>query len=106
MSQQRVVPVGIRRTDDGLEIRWDRDGHVGRFGARALRLACPCAGCVEEMTGRPLLDPATVPEGIVPASVELVGAYAIRVRWSDGHATGLYTFESLLAGCPCEACSI
>lgn len=105
MAGRNVVPVGIRRTGAGLEIRWDTDGHLGVYPARALRLACPCAGCVEEMTNRPLLDPATVPDDIAPVAVELVGAYAIRVRWSDGHATGLYTFELLLANCPCAACA-
>jgi DUF971 family protein len=56
------------------------------------------------MTGRPLLDPATVPADIRPLSVELVGAYGLRVHWSDGHGTGIYTFEGLLAVCPCDRC--
>jgi ATP-binding protein involved in chromosome partitioning len=62
-----------------------------------MRLACPCAQCVEEMTGRPLLDPAAVPTEVRPLAVVLVGTYAIRVHWSDGHSTGLYTFEWLRA---------
>ena len=56
------------------------------------------------MTGRPLLDPATVPQDIRPVSVALVGTYGLRVQWSDGHGTGIYTFERLLATCPCERC--
>ena len=56
------------------------------------------------MTGKPLLDPATVPADIRPLSVELVGAYGLRVHWSDGHGTGIYTFENLLAWCPCDRC--
>ena len=63
--------------------------------ARALRLACPCAECVEEMTGEPLLEPSRVPMDIKPLQLELVGSYALRVRWSDGHATGLFTWEQL-----------
>jgi ATP-binding protein involved in chromosome partitioning len=105
VAQRNVVPVAIRRTDGGLEIRWDAEEHTGSYAARPLRLACPCAACVDEMTHRPLLDPASVPTDIRPDAVELVGAYAIRIRWSDGHATGLFTFESLLARCPCERCS-
>lgn len=99
-----AVPKGIRRRDDGVEIDWDGAGHLARYGARGLRLACPCAECVEEMTGRPLLDPARVPDDVRPLSLALVGGYGLRVHWSDGHSTGIYTFDRLLAGCPCSRC--
>lgn len=82
---------------------WDAD-HVATYPARALRLACQCAACKEEMTGRPLLDPATVPDDVRADSIALVGGYAIRITWSDGHDTGIYTYEWLRANCPCERC--
>jgi DUF971 family protein len=37
--------------------------------------------------------------------VALVGTYGIRIRWSDGHGTGIYTFEILRALCGCPRCS-
>ncbi len=95
MTQRVVVPTAIRRRADGIEIVWPDALEPAWYPARALRLACPCAGCVEEMTGRPILDPATVPEDVAPQVLELVGAYGLRVRWSDGHGTGIYTFQSL-----------
>jgi ATP-binding protein involved in chromosome partitioning len=98
------VPYAINRRDDGLLIEWDQAGHQALYPARALRLACPCAACVEEMTGRPLLDPGTVPSDVRPVSVALVGGYGLRVQWSDGHATGIYTFERLRRSCPCDGC--
>ena len=103
MTERRkiTVPRGITRRDDGLWIDWDGAGHAALFPARALRLACPCAECVEEMTGRPLLDPDAVPADVQPVGVALVGAYGIQVRWSDGHGTGIYAFDRLWAGCPC-----
>ncbi len=70
----------------------------------ALRLACPCASCVEEMSGRPLLDPSKVDPAVRPVSLSLVGAYGLRIQWSDGHATGIYTFQHLLRVCPCRVC--
>jgi DUF971 family protein len=69
-----------------------------------LRLACHCTTCRDELTGRELLDPASVPEDIHPAHVSLVGNYAIKIRWSDGHDTGIYTYEYLLSLCSCERC--
>jgi ATP-binding protein involved in chromosome partitioning len=100
-----MIPYAINRRDDGLLIEWDQTTHQGFFPARALRLACPCAACVEEMSGRPLLDPANVAEDIRPLSVALVGAYGLRITWSDGHSTGIYTFEQLCRGCPCSRCA-
>jgi ATP-binding protein involved in chromosome partitioning len=99
-----TLPKAITRRDDGLLIDWDGKGHVALFDARQLRLACPCAECVEEMSGRPLLDPDRVPLDVRPVTVGLVGAYGLRVAWSDGHATGIYTFDRLRAACPCDAC--
>lgn len=95
MTQRVVVPTAIRRRANGIEIVWPDAAEPSWYPARALRLACPCAGCVEEMTGRPILDPASVPEEVSPAVLELVGAYGLRVRWSDGHGTGIYTFQAL-----------
>ena len=101
------VPKSIRRVDDGrrIEIHWDNEGHVALFGARELRLACQCAGCVEEMTGRPMLDPGSVPGEVRALAMKLVGAYAVHFTWSDGHATGIYPWERLLAWCPCPECA-
>jgi DUF971 family protein len=50
---------------------------------------------VEEMTGRPILVPEMVPEEVHPLAVNYVGRYALQFVWSDGHQTGIYTFEYL-----------
>lgn len=88
-------PYRISRTDEALVIEWQRDAPAVALPARTLRLACPCAECVEEMTGRPLLDPAAVPPSVRPTALALVGAYGLKVTWSDGHATGIYTWDHL-----------
>jgi len=53
------------------------------------------------MSGQPLLDPARVPADVRPLRIALVGAYAIRIEWSDGHSTGIYPYELLWRLCPC-----
>ena len=104
MSSLPPVPYAITRRDDGLLVAWDAAGHEWLYPARALRLACRCAVCTEETSGRPLLDPATVAQDIAPVSVSLVGAYGIRIVWSDGHDTGIYAFAALRATCGCARC--
>ena len=100
-----ALPVAITRRDDGLLIDWDGAGHRALYPARWLRLACACAECVEEMSGRRLLVPERVPADIRPLAVALVGGYGLRVEWSDGHNTGIYTFERLRQDCPCPRCA-
>jgi ATP-binding protein involved in chromosome partitioning len=97
-----VEIVGLLRSS--ITITWD-DDHQSVYGARDLRLACRCAACVEEMSGRPLLDPKMVPENVRARAIRVVGQYAIGIDWSDGHTTGLYRFADLRENCPCEACS-
>jgi ATP-binding protein involved in chromosome partitioning len=89
------IPYAITRRDDGILIEWTEGGTPALFPARPLRLACPCAACVDEMSGRGLLDPAAVPADVRPVSIALVGTYGLRVMWSDGHGTGIYTFQRL-----------
>ncbi len=98
------VPREIGRANQhDVLIKW-ADGHESTYLARDLRLACPCAGCVEEMTGQKLLDEASVPADVHPTGIDVVGRYAIQIRWSDGHSTGIYRFELLRELCPCPSC--
>ena len=96
-------PERIHRGDRGIGITW-APGHVGTYPARFLRLNCHCATCRDEFTDRLMLDPATEPEDVRADEVALVGDYAIKIRGSDGQATGIYTYEYLLSLCPCERC--
>lgn len=97
------VPSAIAQAGpDRLRIVW-QDGHESLYAVRDLRLACRCAHCVEEMTGRPLLRPEGVPDGVKPVRISAVGRYALSFAWSDGHDTGIYTYEYLRGLCPCDA---
>ncbi len=100
------VPYLVGRLDGGAAVRiqWDEEGHAGVYGARDLRLACQCAGCREEMSGRPILDARSVPADVRALALRLVGSYAVHIAWSDGHDTGIYPWEYLLDICPCPRC--
>ena len=94
--EPRVDPERIGPTDDGTELRIEwKDGTVSEYVPRELRLACPCAGCVDEMTGVRTLRPESVDSHVYPRSIHYVGRYALQFVWSDGHSTGLYTYRYL-----------
>jgi DUF971 family protein len=99
-----ATPVEIRRVDGReLHLTW-ADGHRTVLANAWLRGECPCAGCVNELTGERMLDPATVSSDIRAERIELVGRYAIRITWSDRHSTGIYPFARLRGWCPCGSC--
>jgi ATP-binding protein involved in chromosome partitioning len=96
-SGSRTTAIGFRRRDARtLSVLWE-DGHRNEFDVGDLRLACRCALCVEEMSGRPLLDPKSVRPDVSPRTITSVGNYAITINWNDGHSTGIYSFEYLRA---------
>jgi DUF971 family protein len=104
LSMQILLPTEIGRANQhDVKVTW-QDGHVSVYPARELRLACPCAGCVDEQTGRVRVIAASVPPDVHPLRIELVGNYAITIQWSDGHHTGIYAFDRLRKLCPCDAC--
>ncbi len=89
-------PKDIRalRSEGVLQVTWP-DGRVVRFPFKFLRCACTCASCVHEFTGEQLLDPDSVPADITVVDMALVGAYGVRIRWSDQHETGIFTWRAL-----------
>jgi DUF971 family protein len=88
-------PEAIDLTAAGeVRITWPGGPEVTIPPAR-LRDLCPCAACVEEGTGRKILDPATIPPDIRPLEIAAVGNYAVQITWSDGHSTGIYSWRAL-----------
>ena len=97
----------------GIRIDW-KDGHHSQYGIGYLRDRCPCAQCTGAH-GTPPRQAGGSPEGgnelfpmFKPAlkmlNAEPVGNYAIRIHWSDGHSSGIYSWDHFRAICPCEEC--
>ena len=70
-----------------------------KFSLRALRKNCPCAQCRElrdeVRTNRLAVLTDSGDRALSALSASLVGNYALKIEWSDGHSAGIYTFEML-----------
>ncbi len=89
------APVKLEQTSPtDFSITWD-DGHVSNYHGADLRRVCGCATCVDEWSGEKRLNDKSIPEDTHPVSIRPTGNYALHINWSDGHATGFYSFEKL-----------
>lgn len=88
------------RKDRGLTVEW-ADGSTSYYSIAFLRRHSPSAEARqlrEELASNPLavLPSRAGPSGPLTAdSAELVGNYALRIHFSDGHRTGLFTWAYL-----------
>jgi DUF971 family protein len=93
--RQAIEPREISQvTDTHLRISW-ADEKVCDYDAAGLRRACPCAQCVNEWTGERTLKADAISDEVEIKDVSIVGRYALNFRWSDGHETGIYSFQYL-----------
>jgi DUF971 family protein len=92
----KVAPTDVAiAPDGGVMVHWD-DGKESRFPARWLRARCPCAGCVDEWSGQRTVGETQVKPDVRAENLEPVGRYAVRVDWSDGHNTGIWSWDYFL----------
>ncbi len=87
--------------DRGLTVRWS-DGTSSFYPIDYLRRMSPSADARvlrEQLARNPLTVLPAAPPGsdgpLTASGAELVGNYAVRIRFSDGHNTGLYSWEYL-----------
>jgi len=102
--EPKAEHIAISRSN-GIRIDW-QDRHHSEYTLRYLRDHCPCAQCAgthgtpPAAAGPfPLYQPA-----LKTQEVEPVGNYAIRLHWSDGHNTGIYSYDYFRRICPCADC--
>jgi DUF971 family protein len=99
-----LMPTRVKRVSPTqTDIAWN-DGHFSSYSSWYLRENCPCAACIEEFTGVRKVIRGSIPSGLERVSLDLVGNYALNFGWSDGHDTGIYTFDYLRNLCPCSQC--
>jgi prepilin-type processing-associated H-X9-DG protein len=99
----------------GVDIVW-ADGHASHYEFAYLREECPCATCndgrekkaslgklASALNSSPAL-PMFKPKPRAQAATQ-VGNYAIQISFTDGHSTGIYSYDHLRNICPCTDCA-
>ena len=83
---------------DKLSLTWNNDS-LSIISLKYLRDECPCAGCKGETilfrTYRPPKPSVLSPDMYKIKSIDVVGDYAIKIIWKDGHDTGIYSWTYL-----------
>jgi DUF971 family protein len=94
-------PTALKLTDDNRLLITFSDNVTKGYRVRELRDACPCATCREKRSAPPA-DPFALPllskvelEPLRINGMKPVGNYAYTIAFSDGHDTGIFTFELL-----------
>jgi DUF971 family protein len=113
----RKKPLDVKvhvKSGAGVDIVWS-DGHASHYEFAYLREECPCATCNDERAKKETMK-AAAPGGGSFAPLPMfkpkarakvasqVGNYALSISFSDGHATGIYSYEHLRTICPCPEC--
>ncbi|CAN5663995.1 hypothetical protein BH24ACI3_BH24ACI3_08160 [soil metagenome] len=84
----------IEENDASVTIKWSDDSER-LYTASQLRRACPCAGCINEWTGEKMLRDEKVADDLAFKHISIVGRYALNFHFTDGHDTGIFSFDFL-----------
>lgn len=112
-SRRKPATVKIHvSTGAGVDITW-ADGHASHYDFAYLRDECPCATCNDERGKKSVFDSMMPSAPVLPMfkpkpkarSATSVGNYAVQISFSDGHSTGIYSYDHLRAICPCSECN-
>jgi len=100
-------------TGAGVDIVWT-DGHRSHYEFAFLRDECPCATCNDQRHKKatakvqgplassvlPMYQPKVSARGAKP-----LGNYALQIEFTDGHSSGIYSYDHLRTICPCQECA-
>ncbi len=89
MNTPREISQHDERT---LKIVWN-DGAERLYDVVHLRRNCPCAACAEQTPAA--ADKIQMDDQVRPTEIRSVGRYALLIAFTDGHRTGIYSFETL-----------
>jgi DUF971 family protein len=122
--RKKPVDVKIQVTSGaGMDIVW-ADGHTSHYEFQYLRDMCPCATCSDERHKKENAAAKSASAATAPSmaamgaalpmykpkprarAAKTVGNYALQVDFTDGHGSGIYSYDYLRTICPCMECAL
>ena len=95
MQARAAFVRSIQQKDDHVfTIEWT-DGMLADYRLSELQKRCPCASCVDESTGKRILDRDSIDDNVRAKRVKSVGRYALRVDFTSGCSNGIFGFDLL-----------
>lgn len=93
MTSPRPTDIVLHRASHVLEVAFDSGEHF-RLPCEYLRVESPSAEVQGHGPGQKVLVPGKRDVNI--AAIEPVGHYGVLLRFDDGHATGIFSWSTLL----------
>jgi len=97
MSPFSPLEMNLANQGKTLIIKWqDNTEHV--VSSFNIRFSCPCAHCVDEITGEKLIRENDIPANVKILESSPIGRYGVRFSFDDpspGAGAGIYTFSFL-----------
>jgi ATP-binding protein involved in chromosome partitioning len=94
VMKNRAIEVDkiIQKDKHTFSVVWT-DGKSVDFRLSELQKRCPCAACVDEVTGQSLINAKSIPDDLRASNIETVGRYALRIQFNSGCSKGIYSFD-------------
>ena len=98
----------------GVDVVWS-DGHRSHYDFPFLREECPCATCNDQRAKKKSAPVPSAGAGsvlpiyrpkITARAAKPLGNYALQFDFSDGHSSGIYSYDHLRTICQCPECAL
>ncbi len=86
----------FQKDNHSFVIEWT-DGSIMTYRLSDLQKQCPCARCVDEISGERTLDPSSVDEDVRARTLRGVGRYALCIDFTTGCSSGIFSYDMLYA---------
>lgn len=94
LVKEDLIQQIIQKDHYSFTIIW-KNGKTADYCLSELQKKCPCAGCLDENSGKRLMDQKSIDPEVKAKAIYGVGRYALRIDFTSGCSKGIYDFDML-----------